>query len=127
MPKDKDYYKILGVSKNATKEEVKKSYKDLAKKYHPDINKDPDAAEKFKEVSEAASVLGDDENASVYFKIASESAKLDRQYRAQCYASLALIAHKNFKAPDAEKYIAYSLKVDDKQPFSFLLASKIFS
>ena len=66
MPKDKDYYKILGVSKNATKEEVKKSYKDLAKKYHPDINKDPDAAEKFKEVSEAASVLGDDEKRAQY-------------------------------------------------------------
>src|SRR3989339_212964 len=77
------------------------------------------------QLAQTYNVLGDDENASMYFKIASESAKLDRQYRAQCYASLALIAHKNFKAPDAEKYIAYSLKVDDKQPFSFLLASKI--
>ncbi|KAF0142448.1 MAG: glycosyl transferase family 2 [Stygiobacter sp.] len=77
------------------------------------------------QLAQTYNVLGDDENASVYFKIASESAKLDRQYRAQCYASLALIAHKNFKALDAEKYIAYSLKVDDKQPFSFLLASKI--
>ncbi len=55
----KDYYKILGVSKDASQEEIKKAYKKLAKKYHPDINKDADAAEKFKEINEAAAVLGD--------------------------------------------------------------------
>ncbi len=55
----KDYYKTLGVAKNASQEEIKKAYKNLAKKYHPDLNKSPDATEKFKEISEAASVLGD--------------------------------------------------------------------
>ena len=77
------------------------------------------------QLAQTYNVLNDDDNASVYFKIASESPKLDRQYRAQCYSSLALIAHKGFKTQDAEKLIAYSLKVDDKQPFSYLLASKI--
>lgn len=66
MPKEKDYYKILGVGKNSTKDEVKAAYKKLAKQYHPDLNKSPDASEKFKEINEAAAVLGDDQKKSQY-------------------------------------------------------------
>ncbi|MBI1969102.1 molecular chaperone DnaJ [Candidatus Woesearchaeota archaeon] len=62
----KDYYQIMGVSKNASKEEIKKAYKKLAKQYHPDLNKSPDAAEKFKEINEAAAVLGDDKKREQY-------------------------------------------------------------
>lgn len=62
----KDYYKILGVDKTASKEEIKKSYRNLAIKWHPDKNKDPDALEKFKDISEAYQVLYDDNKRKDY-------------------------------------------------------------
>ena len=55
----KDYYEILGVSKTATDEEIKRAFRKLAKQYHPDINKEPGAEEKFKEIGEAYAVLSD--------------------------------------------------------------------
>ncbi|MEA2434420.1 MAG: molecular chaperone DnaJ [Actinomycetota bacterium] len=64
---DKDYYKVLGVSKDATKDEIKKAYRKLAQKYHPDANKDDVAAEsRFKEISEAHSILSNDEKRCEY-------------------------------------------------------------
>jgi len=61
-----DYYKILESDRNATKQDIKKAYKKLALKYHPDVNKSSDASEKFKKISEAYEILGDDNKKRQY-------------------------------------------------------------
>ncbi|ALS74232.1 molecular chaperone DnaJ [Planococcus rifietoensis] len=62
----RDYYEVLGVSKDASKEEIKKAYRKLSKQYHPDINKEADASEKFQEVKEAYEVLSDEQKRAQY-------------------------------------------------------------
>nr|MDO8133774.1 molecular chaperone DnaJ [Candidatus Njordarchaeum guaymaensis] len=66
MSEKRDYYEVLGVSKDASKDEIKRAYRELALKYHPDRNKSPGAEEKFKELSEAYAVLSDDEKRAQY-------------------------------------------------------------
>ncbi|RYQ83277.1 hypothetical protein Ahy_B10g101929 isoform B [Arachis hypogaea] len=61
-----DYYSVLGVSRNASKSEIKSAYRKLARNYHPDVNKDPGAEQKFKDISNAYEVLSDDEKRSIY-------------------------------------------------------------
>ena len=66
MAEKRDYYEVLGVQKNASKDEIKDVYRKLAMQYHPDRNKSPDAEEKFKEISEAYAVLSDAEKRQQY-------------------------------------------------------------
>lgn len=62
----RDYYEVLGVSKTASKEEIKKAYRKLSKQFHPDINKEANASEKFQEVKEAYEVLSDEQKRAQY-------------------------------------------------------------
>ena len=67
MADKRDYYEVLGVAKTASEDEIKKAYRQLAKKYHPDLNPgDKTAEEKFKEVNEAYEVLSDPDKKSRY-------------------------------------------------------------
>lgn len=66
MSSKRDYYEILEVSRSATQQDIKKAFRKLAMKYHPDRNKDSDAEEKFKEVNEAYEVLSDEEKRKLY-------------------------------------------------------------
>jgi molecular chaperone DnaJ len=66
MAEKRDYYEVLGVQKNASKDEIKDAYRKLAMQFHPDRNKSPEAEEKFKEISEAYAVLSDDEKRQQY-------------------------------------------------------------
>lgn len=59
MADKRDYYEVLGLQKGASDDEIKKAYRKLSKQYHPDINKEPDAEAKFKEISEAYEILSD--------------------------------------------------------------------
>jgi curved DNA-binding protein len=76
----RDYYQALGVARNATAEEVKKAYRRLARKYHPDVSKEPNAEEKFKQVQEAYEVLRDADKRAAYDQLGSEW-KQGQQFR----------------------------------------------
>ncbi|XP_010155861.1 PREDICTED: dnaJ homolog subfamily B member 5-like, partial [Eurypyga helias] len=71
----KDYYKILGIQSGANEDEIKKAYRKMALKYHPDKNKDPSAEEKFKEIAEAYDVLSDPKKRAVYDQYGEEGLK----------------------------------------------------
>lgn len=68
----KDYYEIMGVARDATQDEIKRSYRKLARKYHPDVSDDPKAEERFKEIGEAYEVLKDPEKRAAYDQLGAQ-------------------------------------------------------
>ncbi|HTV21139.1 MAG TPA: DnaJ domain-containing protein, partial [Polyangiaceae bacterium] len=62
----KDYYQVLGVARTASEEDIKQAYRKLARKYHPDVSKEPDAEQRFKDLNEAHDVLKDEKKRALY-------------------------------------------------------------
>src|SRR5690349_5857507 len=88
-PEYKDYYQTLGVSRTASDKEIKSAYRKLARQYHPDVNKDPKATERFKLINEAYEVLSDPKKREKYDQLGADWERIEReqeyaqQYRAQ--------------------------------------------
>ncbi|HOC23316.1 MAG TPA: molecular chaperone DnaJ [Anaerolineaceae bacterium] len=72
MATKRDYYEVLGIPKSANQDEIKNAFRTLARKYHPDVNKEPDAEERFKEINEAYGVLSDPEKRAAYDRYGPE-------------------------------------------------------
>ncbi|RME46854.1 MAG: molecular chaperone DnaJ [Chloroflexi bacterium] len=80
MTAKRDYYEVLGVSRDATKDEIRRAYRRKAKQYHPDVNDAPDAAERFREIKEAYEVLSDDEKRAMYDRFGHNADQFSRGF-----------------------------------------------
>src|SRR2546423_14580834 len=83
----RDHYDALGVSRTASTEEIQRAYRQLARQYHPDVNRDPGAEERFKEVSEAYSVLSDPDTRRRYDRFGPDFRQIPEGY--ESYADAA--------------------------------------
>ncbi|MBO4549069.1 MAG: DnaJ domain-containing protein [Abditibacteriota bacterium] len=113
----KDYYEILGVPRSADQSEIKAAYRSLARKYHPDINKSPEAEDMFKTINEAYSVLGDPAKRRLYDMGGGpghESGTFRRLYSVQGYHT--------FYHNITEKEVFYLLEAGELAPDALLLS-----
>src|SRR2546421_4125134 len=78
-PQYKDYYQTIGVARTATEKEIKSAYRRLARQYHPDVNKDSKATERFKLINEAYEVLSDPKKRSKYDQLGADWERIERE------------------------------------------------
>src|SRR5579859_6186672 len=80
MPPARDFYEVLGVRRDASQDEIQQAYRKLARQYHPDVNRDPGAEERFKQVSEAYSVLSDPDTRKRYDRFGPDFRQIPEGY-----------------------------------------------
>ncbi|WP_210583851.1 DnaJ C-terminal domain-containing protein [Streptomyces sp. GESEQ-35] len=92
----RDFYEVLGVPRTADRDEIQRAYRTLARKYHPDVNKDPEAEERFKEVNEAFSVLSDPEQRARYDRFGEDFRKVPEDWEERVGAGAGVGAGSGF-------------------------------
>lgn len=100
----KDYYRVLGITKAATDEEIKKAYRKLALRYHPDKNKAAGAEDKFKEIAEAYEVLSDKKKRDIYDKYGEDGLKGGRG----SYTFISFVSFENLKKKNLNSFLRYN-------------------
>ena len=137
----KDYYLVLGVPKTATADEIKRAYRKLARKYHPDVSNELDAEAKIKEVNEAYDVLSNPQKKQAYdqYGHAGEQMRQQRQHQQQAYGGYGQFTNMNdifeafFRAQGAQqqqqnnRQYQYQYRQNRSNPFSFIIQIFIWS
>ena len=115
----KDFYKVLGVDKNATEDEIKKAYRKMALRFHPDKNKEADAEEKFKEISEAYEVLSDKDKRANFDRYGSEGMR--------AHSGMGGHRHSSFSHPATDPFELFRTFFGGRDPFSEAFGEDPFS